>query len=318
MVPRKGGPPLDPPSAGEAPMVRAEELQAKAPSSRPTAEKRSMTSQHGASAPGTTSPAPSAMLRPMAPATLRSVLLEAPFTLAMSSGFFGFFAHAGFLSVLEDEGLLPEALAGSSAGALVTGLWAAGVDATAQRDELFRLRREDFWDPRPGLGLLRGRLFRQRLESMLPVTQFDACRRPLTVSVFDVFTRSTKALSAGDLAPAIQASCTLPGLFQPTWHDGRPLLDGGILDRPGVHGVPQGRRVLHHHLASRSPWRRVGSDALTPPRRDGLVAVVIHGIPRVGPFRLPEGKRAFHAAARGLRRALDANVKGGVVSVEVE
>jgi len=39
--------------------------------------------------------------------TLRDWLRAGPFTLAMSSGFFGFYAHAGFLSVLEAEGLLP-------------------------------------------------------------------------------------------------------------------------------------------------------------------------------------------------------------------
>ena len=61
--------------------------------------------------------------------TLREALREGPFTLAMSSGFFGFFAHCGVLSVLEDEGLVPSRASGSSAGALVTGAWAAGLDA---------------------------------------------------------------------------------------------------------------------------------------------------------------------------------------------
>ena len=55
------------------------------------------------------------------PKTLRTWLTEAPFTLGMSSGFFGFFAHAGVLAALEEQGLTPRAVAGSSAGALVTG-----------------------------------------------------------------------------------------------------------------------------------------------------------------------------------------------------
>ena len=79
--------------------------------------------------------------------TLREHLREAPFSLAMSSGFFGFFAHCGFLTVLEDEGLLPRRVTGSSAGALVGALWAAGLDASVLEDELRRLRRADFWDP---------------------------------------------------------------------------------------------------------------------------------------------------------------------------
>ena len=46
--------------------------------------------------------------------TLREWLAEGPFTLALSSGFFGFFAHAGVVSVLEAEGLRPARIAGSA------------------------------------------------------------------------------------------------------------------------------------------------------------------------------------------------------------
>lgn len=247
--------------------------------------------------------------------TLRDWLSERPFTLAMSSGFFGFFAHAGMLGALEEAALLPERLSGSSAGALVGGLWAAGVDAPVLGDELARLRRSDFWDPGPGLGLLRGRRFRAILDELLPVTDFARCRRGVSLSVFDVYSRSTRVLAKGPLAPAIQASCSLPGLFQPTWYDGRPLLDGGILDRPGLEGVPAGTRVLHHHLCSRSPWRRASDPALVPPKRPGLVALVVDDLPRTGPFRLKDGVRALHAAARATRRALERPVDDGVVRV---
>jgi NTE family protein len=249
----------------------------------------------------------------MSTRTLSEWLAEGPFTLAMSSGFFGFFAHCGALDALESRGLRPAALAGSSAGALVTGLWAAGLDAHAQREALRSLRREDFWDPRPGLGLLRGALFRAKLEALLPVREFKSCRAPLSLSVYDVGARGTRVLTEGNLAPAIHASCALPGLFQPVRHGGRWLLDGGILDRPGLDGVPPGARVLHHHLSSRSPWRRADSPALEPPRREGLVALVLDGLPRSGPFRLEQGALALRAAREAAERALDAPVLDGVV-----
>ncbi len=233
----------------------------------------------------------------------------------MSAGFFGFFAHAGMLVALEDAGLVPSRVSGASAGALVGGLWAAGVDAPAQRDVLMGLRRADFWDPGVGVGLLRGRLFRNMLLELLPVRRFEGCRVPAALSVYDVLSRRTRVMQHGPLAPAIQASCTLPGLFHPLWVEGRPLMDGGVLDRPGVAGVAPGRRVLHHHLASRSPWRRKGSPALQPPRRAGLVALVVEGIERVGPFRLDAGQRAFEQARRSTTLALDHRVLAGVVRV---
>jgi NTE family protein len=156
---------------------------------------------------------------------------------------------------------------------------------------------------------LRGRLFRERLDALLRAPAFSACRAPVAVSVYDTLSRTTRVLTAGPLAPALQASCAVPLLFQPVWVEGRPLLDGGIADRPGVQGLAPGERVLHHHLASRSPWRGRGAQSMNVPVREGLVAVVLEGLPRVGPFRLEEGPRAFEAARRGAREALAQRVE---------
>jgi len=245
-------------------------------------------------------------------------LREGPFALAMSSGFFGFFAHCGALTVLEDEGLLPSRLSGSSAGALVTGAWAGGLDAVRLSDELARVRREDFWDPHPGAGLLRGALFRARLEELLPTQDFASCRARVAVSTYDVLARTTRVIDSGPLAPALHASCAVPFMFHPVRLGGRLLVDGGVADRPGLAGMPAGTRVLFHHLASRSPWRRVGSTSMEIPSRPGLVAVAILGLPRVGPFRLHQGVRAFDAARRAMRDALNRPVKGGAVHVHAQ
>lgn len=242
------------------------------------------------------------------PQTLREWLRGGPFALAMSSGFFGFFAHAGFMTVLEDEGLLPERVSGASAGALVGGLWASGVDAPRMRDELMRLERAHFWDPAPGPGLLRGRLFRRRIEAILPITHFEETRIPVTLSVYDIGRRATRVVRSGLLAPAIQASCAVPLLFRPVMLDGRPSYDGGILDRPGIAGLPPRGRVLFHHLASKSPWRF----ALPIPKRDDMTTVVLPDLPRVGPFRLPAGAKAFDQARTQMKRALNLP-KGEVV-----
>lgn len=243
--------------------------------------------------------------------TLREWLAAGPYTLGLSSGFFGFFAHAGVVGVLEDEGLLPAALCGSSAGALVGGLWGAGLPAGRLQAELLALRRADFWDPAPGLGLLRGGLFRARLEALLPAATFEACPRSVAVSVYDLGTRRTVVLRSGPLAPAIHASCAAPVLFQPVRLGERRYLDGGVKDRHGLAALdgppapPGGGRVLYHHLTSRSPWRRKDSPALRVPARPGLQAVALHGLPRLGPFRLERGEEAMRLAAEGMRAALD-------------
>jgi NTE family protein len=212
---------------------------------------------------------------------------------------------------LDEAGLPPAGFCGSSAGALVGGLSAAGLSSDRLRDELLRLRRRDFWDPGLGLGLLRGSRFREKLASLLPAATFEGCPRPFACSAWDRDRKETVVLSRGALAPAIHASCAVPILFQPVRLDGRRLLDGGVGDRHGLRGAPAAGpdgappRILYHHLTSVSPWRRAGSPALRIPARPGLVAVALHGLPRLGPFRLERAGEALARAADGLRRALD-------------
>ncbi len=240
-----------------------------------------------------------------APADLAAWLREGPFALAMSSGFFGFFAHCGMLMALTEHGLEPERLSGSSAGALIAGLYGAGMTPADIARVLRELRREDFWDPFPGPGLLRGRRFRAILEHHLPVTTLEQCRRPVSVSVCDVLGWRTRALNQGPLATALHASCSVPLMFHPVWINGRPYIDGGVTDRAGVAGLPVGTRILHHHLGSRSPWRRPGSPALRPPQRAGLISFTIQGLRRAGPSRMHYGLLALDQARAATHAALE-------------
>jgi NTE family protein len=229
--------------------------------------------------------------------TLRDWLSAEPYTLVMSSGFFGFYAHTGVLLALEEAGVLPARAAGASAGALVTGAWSAGVSSEQLRERLSTLERREFWDPAPGPGFLRGSRFAALLDALLPVRTFAECRIPLAMSVFDLRARQTRVLSAGLLRPAIQASCSVPGMFHPVRHVGTALVDGGIRDRPGLAGVAPGERVFYHHLRSR--WLGYGI-----PSRPGMVALEIASLPRADPFRLQRGREAMRAAQLAMTHAL--------------
>jgi NTE family protein len=213
----------------------------------------------------------------------------------MSSGFFGFYAHCGVLAALEELRLSPAAVRGASAGALAGGLWAAGLPADEMARALTSLERREFWDPKPGFGFLRGRLFEEKVRSLLPVQTFGECRLPLKISVFDVLARKTVVLAHGELAPAMRASCAVPFMFQPVWIGGRPYLDGGILDRPGLHGHPD-VPTLYHHLRSTSRWRKNRGKSVVVPQAPQMRTLIVDGLPRVNPWRLAKGKEAFARA----------------------
>lgn len=250
----------------------------------------------------------------MARTTLGDWLAREPFGLAMSSGFFAFYAHTGMLDALVRRQLVPRHVAGSSAGALVAGAWAAGVPPHELAAVLAAIERRDFWDPAPGAGLLAGRKIDALLRRMLPVATFDACRVPVRISVFDILARRTAVLERGDLADAIRASCAVPAMFHPVWLSARtgardrrrPYWDGGVLDRPGLAGAPAGRLLLHH-IAARSPKLPRAPNGIE------LVTLVIEDLPRVGPFRLAAGRRAMALARDATERALDRPILDGVV-----
>jgi NTE family protein len=246
--------------------------------------------------------------------TLGDWLAEQPFTLAMSSGFFGFFAHTGMLEALVEAGVRPRRVVGASAGALVAAPYAVGVAPSELARELLSLRREDFWDPGLGFGFLRGRMFRTRLRNILGDARIEEAAVPLGIVVHDVLAHRAVPRRTGLIAEVVCASCAVPGLFQPVWIDGRPHLDGGILDRPALTALDPDERTLHHHLASKSPWRRW----LDVPRKSGLLALVLDGLPRSGPFKLEVGAEAYRRAREATQRALESAVDGAVLRVDAD
>jgi NTE family protein len=246
-----------------------------------------------------------------APETLRSWLGREPFTLGLSSGFFSFFAHGGVLDALVEESLVPAALSGSSAGALTAGLWAAGLEPAEIRRLYLGLRKKDFWDPGFGPGLLRGRRFRRLIRSVAPVQRLEHCRTRLSVSAFDLLRFRTRVMIDGDLARSLYASCAVPGMFHPLWHEGGLLVDGGVRDRPGLRGVSPEERVFYHHVMPRPTWPGKKSAFQGLPKRTNLMAFLIPGLPRPGPDALQTGPAAWAVAKEATLRALDRPVTPG-------
>jgi NTE family protein len=137
------------------------------------------------------------------------------------------------LEALSDRGIRPARIAGSSAGALVGAMYAAGLEPAEVAAELLSVRRADFWDPgwpltARGFGLLAGEKLAARLARALPVHGFAECRVPLSLGVYGLCDGRTRHLSDGALVPAVRASCAVPYLFQPVELGGRCYWDGGF------------------------------------------------------------------------------------------
>jgi len=239
---------------------------------------------------------------------LREWLQEKPFTLTMSSGFFGFFAHLGFLSVLEEEDIIPNKITGSSAGALIGGFFASGLSTRDMKEILMNLKKESFWDPIGVGGFLKGQKFKDLLDDKLIIKNIENTKFDLKVSTFNLMKGKTEVLESGNLAQAIYASCAVPFMFQPIMINKNFYLDGGLKDRPGLNGVEANERVFYHHIISNSPWRKKSGKSTQIPKRENMISLAIKNLPKVRPNNLKSGVLAYNKAKESMRKVLDMDI----------
>ena len=141
-------------------------------------------------------------------------------------------AQIGVLEALDARGIEISAIAGSSSGALVGGVYAAGK-LTEFRELLVKLDRRGFLrllDPVIGrAGLLGGSRLVARMREVVGDTDIEALPIPFTAVAVDLMRQREVWLRSGPLWQAIRASFAVPGRFTPHVVHGRELVDGGLL-----------------------------------------------------------------------------------------
>jgi NTE family protein len=154
-------------------------------------------------------------------------------SLVLGSGGARGLAHIGVIRVLQRHGWTIGAITGSSMGALIGGFYAAGkldeyADWVQDLTEFNVLRFLDIaWG---GAGMLKGEMLMDTLQRFVGQHRIEDLPVPLTIVATDVLKRREVWLNRGDLFDAIRASIAVPMVFTPHLIDGRPLLDGGILN----------------------------------------------------------------------------------------
>ena len=183
--------------------------------------------------------------------------------LALSGGGARGAAHIGVLRVLEELHVPVDYIAGTSMGAIVGGLYATGMSPDdiqnaiegmdwdliltgrpPRRDLSFRRKEDEFhypgdlemglkgWGVAVPMGFISGQNFEIALSKLTRgvarVSDFDQLPIPFHCTATDIVTGESIVLSKGDLARAIRASMSLPGIFPPVDLDGRLLVDGGL------------------------------------------------------------------------------------------
>lgn len=174
-------------------------------------------------------------------------------------------AHVGVLKALDDMRVPVDAIAGTSMGAVVGGLYASGMSGREIERLIRSLNWQDAFQDRPpreelgfrrkqddrnflvryalgvtdhGFVLPRGLIQGQKLEQVLrnatlpvaEIREFDDLPIPFRAVATDLETGEAVLMTSGDLVSAMRASMSAPGVFAPVQRDGRLLVDGGLVD----------------------------------------------------------------------------------------
>lgn len=157
--------------------------------------------------------------------------------LALSSGNGRGIAHVGVLRTLHDAGIPIDVIAGSSAGALFGGLYAAGFSFDKIHEFVCALDRATgllggLWDFQlpPRNGLIHGERTRKYLDEWFDGRTFADLRIPMHMVATDILSGEEYIFSEGSLASAVRASMGVPGIFVPMQWNGRYLADGALVN----------------------------------------------------------------------------------------
>lgn len=243
--------------------------------------------------------------------TLSEYLQQTPLEISLAAGFFGFYAHIGFLKALTEKGVSPSVnLYGSSAGALVGSMIAAGIPVTEVEQIVSRIKLGQYWDPKMGFGLLKGERLHKLLEQFLP-PQFSDLKLSFDLSVFDIKKMRSKIINSGDLISAVRASSAFPGLFQPVKMGSSLYLDGGIGDEYGI-GERQSEKLLLVHGFSPRPLFKKSYEKLKS-QKGKILHLHAAALPKANPFNMQVGPEIVKQSYLQIKKLLESPVQHFVI-----
>ena len=140
-------------------------------------------------------------------------------------------AHVGVLKVFAEEHIIIDLVAGTSAGSLVGALFCTGHGWREIAEMTFNIK----WGDMLSFGFRKLGFFKtDKLEKLLDRTIgskcFEETELPFRVVAVDIITGEEVVLDKGPIAPAVRASCSVPGVFEPVAWGDRLLVDGGIVN----------------------------------------------------------------------------------------
>lgn len=144
-------------------------------------------------------------------------------------------AHVGVLEVLQNAGIPIDLIVGTSMGAIVGALFAAGITPAVIGDNLTRIGSVNLFSLNLFSAKARQQRIRDELRRGLGMKTFADLNIPLVVTAVDMVSGEEIILDQGELIPALLASSAVPAVFPPVKIGEMQLADGGVIDSVATH-----------------------------------------------------------------------------------
>lgn len=164
---------------------------------------------------------------------------------ALSGGGIRGISHLGVLKALNEHGIYPHQISGSSAGAIVGAMYCQGY----RPEEVLKIIIETnyFKLLKPAIswkGLLKMESLAQLLQTYLPHNDFAALKTSLHIAATDIGKGEVVYFNSGKLIDPLLASCCIPGMFEPINYQSRYLVDGGVLNNLPVEPLRENNNLI--------------------------------------------------------------------------
>jgi NTE family protein len=145
------------------------------------------------------------------------------------------FAHVGVIRALEQERIPVDMIVGTSVGSLIGAIYSADRNSFNLEWTAFQLEKDDLFDfgvmnAVSGLGLAKGDKLEDWIKNHVKTVNIENLKLPFAAVATDLNWGYKVVLDKGSVARAVRASSAIPGVFQPVQHQGKFLVDGGVVD----------------------------------------------------------------------------------------
>ena len=172
----------------------------------------------------------SAPAKPVSPVVSTPPAPPPKIGLALGGGAARGFAHVGVIKALEAQGIVPDIVVGTSAGAVVGSLYSTGISGFELQKMALDLSDKQIvgwaW---PNRGWLDGEVLQNFINKAVGNRTMETLPRKFSVMATDLKTGEGVAFATGNTGMAVRASAAVPGVFQPVSISGREYVDGGLV-----------------------------------------------------------------------------------------